>query len=54
MEIEQRHAEILELAKAQGKVLVDHLASHFRVTAQTIREEVGHLSVSTGTGSISV
>jgi DeoR family transcriptional regulator, glycerol-3-phosphate regulon repressor len=46
MEIEQRHAEILRLAKAQGKVLVDHLAAHFRVTAQTIRKDLNQICAS--------
>jgi DeoR family glycerol-3-phosphate regulon repressor len=43
MEIEQRHAEILQLAKMQGKVLVDDLAAHFRVTEQTIRKDLNQI-----------
>jgi len=38
-----RHAEIIELAKNQGRVLVDDLAAHFKVTPQTIRKDLNDL-----------
>ncbi|QND51404.1 DeoR/GlpR transcriptional regulator [Phyllobacterium sp. 628] len=38
-----RHAEILEMAKEHGRVLVDDLAVHFNVTPQTIRKDLNDL-----------
>ncbi|MFB2553569.1 DeoR/GlpR family DNA-binding transcription regulator [Ensifer soli] len=38
-----RQAEILELAKAEGRVLVDELATRFSVTPQTIRKDLNDL-----------
>ncbi|TMV66868.1 DeoR/GlpR transcriptional regulator, partial [Thioclava sp. BHET1] len=38
-----RHAEILKLAREQGKVVVEDLASHFGVTLQTIRRDLAEL-----------
>lgn len=38
-----RHAEILELAKAEGRVMVDDLAARFEVTPQTIRKDLNDL-----------
>ena len=38
-----RHAEILEMAKEHGRVLVDDLAMHFNVTPQTIRKDLNDL-----------
>jgi DeoR family transcriptional regulator, glycerol-3-phosphate regulon repressor len=38
-----RHAEILEMAKEHGRVLVDDLALHFNVTPQTIRKDLNDL-----------
>jgi DeoR family glycerol-3-phosphate regulon repressor len=38
-----RHAEILDLAKGNGRVLVEDLASHFDVTPQTIRKDLNEL-----------
>jgi DeoR family glycerol-3-phosphate regulon repressor len=38
-----RQAEILNLAKAQGRVLVEDLAQHFSVTPQTIRKDLNDL-----------
>jgi len=38
-----RQAEILELAKLQGRVLVDELAARFSVTPQTIRKDLNDL-----------
>lgn len=38
-----RHAEIVELAKNKGRVLVDDLATHFNVTPQTIRKDLNDL-----------
>lgn len=34
-----RQSEILELARAEGRVLVDDLAQRFEVTLQTIRRD---------------
>ena len=48
MELVQRHAEIVGLARAQGRVLVDDLAAHFQVTAQTIRKDLNQICA-TGT-----
>ncbi len=38
-----RHAEILEMAKEHGRVLVDDLAVHFNLTPQTIRKDLNDL-----------
>jgi DeoR family glycerol-3-phosphate regulon repressor len=38
-----RHSEILTLARETGKVTVEGLASHFSVTAQTIRRDLSEL-----------
>jgi DeoR family glycerol-3-phosphate regulon repressor len=38
-----RQQEILELAKLQGRVLVDELAARFSVTPQTIRKDLNDL-----------
>jgi DeoR family glycerol-3-phosphate regulon repressor len=38
-----RHKEILDIARAQGKVLVEELASRFEVTPQTVRKDLNDL-----------
>ena len=38
-----RQLEIIELAKSEGKVIVDDLATRFSVTAQTIRKDLNDL-----------
>ncbi|WP_011580928.1 MULTISPECIES: DeoR/GlpR family DNA-binding transcription regulator [Chelativorans] len=38
-----RHAEIVQLAKDSGRVLVDDLAARFNVTPQTIRKDLNDL-----------
>ena len=38
-----RHEQILEIARAQGRVTVDGLAAHFAVTPQTIRKNLNDL-----------
>ena len=38
-----RHQEILDLAKVQGRVIVEDLATHFNVTPQTIRKDLNDL-----------
>jgi DeoR family transcriptional regulator, glycerol-3-phosphate regulon repressor len=38
-----RQAQIVELAKVQGRVLVEGLAAHFAVTPQTIRKDLNEL-----------
>ncbi|PLT93796.1 DeoR family transcriptional regulator [Sinorhizobium medicae] len=43
MYLTERQAEILELAKAEGRVLVDDLAQRFSVTPQTIRKDLNDL-----------
>ncbi len=43
MFLPQRHAEIIQLAKDNGRVLVDDLAQHFNVTPQTIRKDLNDL-----------
>ena len=40
MYLSPRHAEIIQMAKEAGRVLVDDLAAHFEVTPQTIRKDV--------------
>lgn len=39
-----RHPDILDIARRDGKVTVDGLASHFNVTAQTIRRDLADLA----------
>lgn len=39
-----RHPEILEIARAEGKVLVEDLARRFNVTVQTIRRDLTELA----------
>jgi DeoR family glycerol-3-phosphate regulon repressor len=43
MYLTERQAEILELAKAEGRVLVEELAQRFSVTPQTIRKDLNDL-----------
>ena len=43
MFLSPRHAEIIQLAKEKGRVLVDDLAGHFNVTPQTIRKDLNEL-----------
>ncbi len=43
MYLSPRHAEIIQMAKDNGRVLVDDLASHFNVTPQTIRKDLNDL-----------
>jgi DeoR family glycerol-3-phosphate regulon repressor len=43
MYLPPRHAEIIQMAKDQGRVLVDDLALHFNVTPQTIRKDLNDL-----------
>lgn len=43
MYLAPRHAEIIELAKDQGRVLVDELAMRFSVSPQTIRKDLNDL-----------
>ena len=43
MYLPPRHAEIIQMAKDNGRVLVDDLASHFGVTPQTIRKDLNDL-----------
>lgn len=43
MFLSPRHAAIVELAKAQGRVLVEELAQKFGVTPQTIRKDLNDL-----------
>ena len=38
-----RQAEIVDLAKAEGRVLVEDLAARFSVTPQTIRKDLNDL-----------
>ena len=38
-----RQSEILDLAKTEGRVLVDELAARFSVTPQTIRKDLNDL-----------
>lgn len=44
MALSIRQNEILELARADGRVLVDDLAQRFDVTLQTIRRDLGDLA----------
>jgi DeoR family glycerol-3-phosphate regulon repressor len=43
MFLSPRHAEIIQMAKDHGRVLVDDLATHFNVTPQTIRKDLNDL-----------
>lgn len=43
MHLTGRHTEIVELAKQQGRVLVEELAERFSVTPQTIRKDLNDL-----------
>ena len=43
MNIDQRHAKIVELAKSLGRVQVDDLAARFGVTVQTIRKDLNDI-----------
>lgn len=43
MYLPPRHSEIIELAKTDGRVLVDDLATRFEVTPQTIRKDLNEL-----------
>ena len=43
MDVTSRHAEIIEMAKARGRVLVDELARAFGVSAQTIRKDLNEI-----------
>ena len=43
MYLPPRHAAILAIAKAHGRVLVDDLAAEFTVTPQTIRKDLNEL-----------
>ncbi|MGC4025952.1 MAG: DeoR/GlpR family DNA-binding transcription regulator [Mesorhizobium sp.] len=43
MFLSPRHAEIVQMAKDHGRVLVDDLAAHFDVTPQTIRKDLNDL-----------
>jgi DeoR family glycerol-3-phosphate regulon repressor len=43
MFLSPRHAEIVQMAKDQGRVLVDDLSTHFNVTPQTIRKDLNDL-----------
>ena len=43
MYLPPRHAAIVQLAKDNGRVLVDDLATHFDVTPQTIRKDLNEL-----------
>lgn len=44
MALSIRQNEIIELARAEGRVLVDDLAQRFEVTLQTIRRDLGDLA----------
>lgn len=44
MALSFRQTEILELARAEGRVLVEDLAQRFDVTLQTIRRDLGDLA----------
>ena len=43
MYLSPRHTAIIEMAKAQGRVLVEDLAAYFDVTPQTIRKDLNDL-----------
>lgn len=44
MALSIRQSEILDLARAEGRVLVDDLAQRFDVTLQTIRRDLGEMA----------
>lgn len=43
MFLSPRHKQILDIAKLQGKVLVEELANRFEITPQTIRKDLNEL-----------
>ncbi len=43
MFLSARQSEILDIAKSEGRVQVDDLASRFSVTPQTIRKDLNDL-----------
>lgn len=43
MYLSPRHSEIIDLAKLEGRVLVEDLANRFEVTPQTIRKDLNDL-----------
>jgi len=43
MYLTPRHSEIIQMAKDNGRVLVDDLAQHFAVSPQTIRKDLNDL-----------
>ncbi|MFW6024596.1 MAG: DeoR/GlpR family DNA-binding transcription regulator [Dichotomicrobium sp.] len=43
MHLSRRHAEIVQMAKENGRVAVEVLAEHFDVTPQTIRKDLNEL-----------
>lgn len=43
MNVELRHAKIIEMAKSRGRVLVDELVREFGVSAQTIRKDLNDI-----------
>ncbi len=43
MYLNLRHAEIIDIAKLEGRVLVDDLSSRFKVSPQTIRKDLNEL-----------
>ncbi len=44
MALNFRQTEILEIARSEGRVVVEQLAEHFAVTLQTIRRDLTELS----------
>lgn len=44
MNLSPRQSEILSIARAMGRVMVDDLARHFDVAVQTIRRDLGELA----------
>ncbi|MBD3764839.1 MAG: DeoR/GlpR transcriptional regulator, partial [Rhodobacterales bacterium] len=44
MALTLRQAEILDLARAEGRVIVEDLAQRFDVTLQTIRRDLTELA----------
>lgn len=44
MRLDQRHKTILEMLGRRGYVSIEELATHFRVTPQTIRSDINELS----------
>ena len=43
MTVETRHATIIEMAKARGRVLVDELVREFGISAQTVRKDLNSI-----------